>query len=175
MIETTQTVPVRVGIAPTWGYVQDIRRWAALMPGLQDCQIIDADNSRWVLKVGVGAMVRTVKVDVHVDEWDGPARARFSYKLVGDPVQGSGAYLAVADGPDAIAMTLSLQVVGKGPMAPMWEAMGGPLLPKFARAFAEQLAEGIEAELAGPACEDTTPTPKPNWLRRLWRALFGAR
>ena len=175
MIETTQSVPVGVGIDRVWTYVRDIRRWAELMPGLQDCEIIDEDDSRWVLKVGVGGLVRTVKVDVHVDQWDGPERVFFSFKLQGDPVKGGGSYLATPTGPDTMEMTLSLQVEGSGPMAPMWEAMGGPLLPKFARAFAEQLAEGIAAELAGAPGQPAPPPPARGfmaWLRRLLRILF---
>lgn len=179
MIETTQTVAVSVGIDKVWDYVRDIRRWAELMPGLQDCQIDGEDDSRWVLKVGVGALVRTVKVNVHVDQWDGPGRVLFSYKLQGDPVQGGGFYHAESTGPDAIAMRLSLRVEGGGPMAPMWEAMGGPLLPKFASAFAEQLAQGIEAAYAGAdegaiAGESTRKGPI-SLLRWLWQVLFGRR
>ena len=182
MIATEQTVSVRVAIDRVWDYVKDIRRWAELVPGLQDCEIIDENNSRWVLKVGVGGLVRTVKVAVTVDQWDGPERVFFSYKLQGDPVQGGGSYLAVATGADAMEMTLSLRVEGSGPMAPMWEAMGGPLLPKFALAFAEQLAEGIEAEYAGAASGVTSPqvAERPRQgpfalLVWLWRALFGRR
>lgn len=178
MIETTQSVPVSAGIDKVWDYVKDIRRWAELMPGLQDCEILSADDSRWVLKVGVGGLVRTVKVDVHVNQWDGPERVFFSFKLQGDPVKGGGSYLARANGPDATEMTLSLTVEGSGAMAPMWEAMGGPLLPRFARAFAEQLAEGIERACDG-AGEEGAAAAKParqgpfSVLIWIWRALFG--
>ena len=159
--------------------MKDIRRWAELMPGLQDCDVITEDDSHWVLKVGVGGLVRTVKVDVHVDEWDGPARVFFSYKLQGDPVKGGGSYHAVPTGPHSVEMTLSLSVEGSGPMAPMWEAMGGPLLPKFALAFAEQLAGGIEAEyrqsagevVSGPASSAKKDGPFA-LLLWLWQALF---
>lgn len=179
MIETTQSVPVKVGIERVWDYVKDIRRWAELMPGLQDCEIVNDDDSRWILKVGVGGLVRTVKVEVHVDQWDGPERVFFSFQLEGDPVKGGGSYLAAANGPDAIEMTLSLKVEGSGPMAPMWEAMGGPLLPKFARAFAEQLAEGIEAEYAAPGVKAAAGGKEKEgpfaFLLWLWRALFGRR
>lgn len=178
MIETTQSVPVGAGIDKVWDYVKDIRRWAELMPGLRDCDVLSDDDSRWVLKVGVGGLVRTVKVDVHVDQWDGPERVFFSFKLQGDPVQGGGSYLARANGADATEMTLSLKVEGSGPMAPMWEAMGGPLLPKFARAFAEQLAEGIERAGHG-AGEEGAAAAQPSRegpfavLLWIWRALFG--
>ena len=65
------------------------------MPGYRECTVIDANDSRWTLKVGVGGLVRTVKVLVHVDEWHEPARVNFSYTLEGDPVQGSGSYTAL--------------------------------------------------------------------------------
>lgn len=179
MIESTQTVAVRAGIDRVWDYVKDIRRWADLMPGLQDCQIIDDDNSHWVLKVGVGAMVRTVKVDVHVDQWAGPERVAFTFKLRGDPVTGGGTYLATRKRPDEIEMTLTVRVQGTGPMAPMWEAMGGPLLPRFALAFAHQLRDGIEAAMGGvPAGSASAAAPLKDrgiiaWLQRLWRKLLG--
>lgn len=166
MIETAQTVCVAAPIGSVWNHVKDIRNWARLMPGLQDCTIIDGNDSRWVLKVGVGAMVRTVKVAVHVDQWDGPGRVLFSFKLQGDPVTGEGCYLAMPREDDTTNIQLSLQVSGTGPMAPMWEAMGGPLLPKFARAFAEQRAGGIE-EAAGLA-------PRSQPTRMSWMASLSA-
>ena len=173
MIETAQTVPVHCEIGQVWDYVQDIRRWADLMPGLQDCEIIDADNSRWTLKVGVGGLVRTVRVKVHVDKWDGPGSVLFSFELEGDPVSGSGSYAAVASGANETEMTLALQIVGSGPLAPMWEAMGTPLLPKFARAFAEQLARGIEAHSS--SAEASIPAVRRGgffaWLLRVLTGL----
>lgn len=176
MIETSQTVVVGANVDQAWSYVQDIRRWAELMPGLQDCEIIDENNSRWILKVGVGALVRTVKVNVHVDQWDGPHRAAFSYSLQGDPVKGSGSYQAVPTGSDSMQMTLELQVKGSGPMAPMWEAMGAPLLPKFALTFAEQLAEGITAAQSknGQAANEEAKVHSGgfSFFRWLWSKLF---
>ena len=171
MIETQQSVVIHAPIGDVWTYAKDVERWAEIMPGYQQCEIADEDNSRWVLKVGVGGLVRTVRVQVHVDEWAGPERVDFSFKLEGDPVSGGGSYRAVADGPDAAGVTLAVRVVGGGPMAPMWEAMGGPLLPRFALAFAEQLKARIEESLgiAGAA------PPKVGLLARIiaWlRGLF---
>jgi carbon monoxide dehydrogenase subunit G len=178
MLETVQTVVVDAALGDVWAYVRDIRRWAGLMPGLQDCEVLGEDDSRWTLKVGVGGLVRTVKVQVHVDEWDGPARARFSFKLMGDPVEGGGAYTAQAAGPHATEIALQVQVRGSGPMAPMWEAMGRPLLPQLAKAFADQLKASIEEALGPPAAAPSAP-PAPRGLaafvrrlRHLWRGIF---
>ncbi|MEW9856792.1 CoxG family protein [Novosphingobium sp. M1R2S20] len=175
MIETEQTVTVNCNINSTWTYAKDFQRWASIMPGYQSCEMEDEDNSLWVLKVGVGAMVRTVKVKVCVVDWAGPERVDFTYKLLGDPVEGNGSYIATPAGSDQTAMTLKVRIVGSGPLAPMWEAMCGPVLPKFARSFAEQLKGRIEE--FNDASAATTPTPTPSakiglfgrftaWLRR---------
>lgn len=172
MIETQQSVVIQAPIGQVWTYAKDVERWAEIMPGYQQCEIADEDNSRWVLKVGVGGLVRTVKVQVTVDEWAGPESVTFSFKLEGDPVSGGGSYQAVAEGPSATGVTLAVRVIGGGPMAPMWEAMGRPMLPKFALAFAEQLKARIEASL-GVA---EAPPPKPGLFARMlaWlRGLFG--
>lgn len=176
MIETEQSVTVDVGIDDVWSQVRDIQRWASLMPGLRECEVLDADRSRWVLKVGAGGLVRTVRVHVHVRAWDGPAHVSFAYELEGDPVQGHGTYHARALGPNRTEVTLWVQVIGSGPMAAMWEAMGKPLLPQFARAFAQQLKAKIEAEMPVIGTVGTQTAPQPAILRRLLRrigTLFG--
>jgi carbon monoxide dehydrogenase subunit G len=159
--------------------VTNIRNWAELMPGLQSCDIVGDDDSHWVLKVGVGALVRTVKVNVHVDRWDGPERVLFTFRLQGDPVAGGGSYVAAPTSGSAVDMTLSLRVEGTGPMAPMWEAMAGPLLPKFALAFAQQLAEGIEqANAVAAQSRVDRPTALSKLvalLHKAWRSLTGAK
>jgi carbon monoxide dehydrogenase subunit G len=179
VIETEQTVTVLCGIDNTWEYARNFERWASIMPGYQACEIEDADNSRWILKVGVGAMVRTVKVRVHVDEWASPERVDFSFKLEGDPVLGRGAYLATPSGIGQTDMTLRVEVEGGGPMAPMWEAMGGPILPKFARSFAEQLKARIEEINGAGSADSVSPRARASgfariaaWLQRLWNAVF---
>lgn len=171
MIETEQSVVIAAPIGTVWDFARDIRRWAELMPGMQDCDVIDEDNSRWTLKVGVGGMVRTVRVKVRVDEWDAPGRVAFTYDLEGDPVQGGGTYLAAAKGPNETEVALAVQVIGSGPMAPMWEAMGRPLLPTFAKGFAEHFRDRIEAEVSGAPATDRAP--KPSLIARFWNWLLG--
>ena len=145
MIEVERSVLINVGIDAVWRYVEDMQRWAALMPGYRECTVIDANDSRWTLKVGVGGLVRTVTVLVHVEEWREPVGVNFSYRLEGDPVQGSGSYTAVKRGAEETEVALRVSVAGSGPMAPMWEAMSRPLLPQLAKSFAEKLKVEIES------------------------------
>lgn len=144
MIGTEQSVLIDATIEGVWSYVQDIRQWAMLFPGCRECTVINAQDSRWVLKVGAGGLVRTINVLVHVDDWDGPGRVDFSYKLEGDPVEGAGSYTAVQETDRHTKVTMTVRVLGSGPMAPLWEALSRPLLPQMAKSFAGQLKTEIE-------------------------------
>ncbi len=165
VIATEQNVTVEAAIDRVWNYVAAMQNWASIMPGFQDYAIIDEDDSRWTLKIGVGGLVRTVKVLVHVDQWDGPGRVLFSFKLEGDPVKGGGSYSAMAKSAGETEISLQVSVEGTGPMAPMWEAMGGPLLPKFALSFAKELKARIETE-AGILPAEAESTMR-RWIGKL--------
>jgi carbon monoxide dehydrogenase subunit G len=182
VIETEQAVTIDAGIGAVWTYVRDIHGWASLMPGFRECAIVDDDNSRWTLKVGVGGLVRTVHVLVQVDRWDGPENVDFRYSLEGDPVSGGGTYRAVRTGPSTTDVVLKVQVIGGGPLAPMWEAMGKPLLPQLAKAFAVKLKSEIEATAASLPADDVVPTEQAGmsvfaslraWFSGLWRRGAG--
>jgi carbon monoxide dehydrogenase subunit G len=144
MIETEQSIVIDVAIDGVWSYVQDIRRWASIFPGCRECEVVDAQHSRWVLKVGAGGLVRTVNVLVNVDQWDGPERVSFSFALESDPVTGGGSYVASRLSAHATQVLLKVRIEGTGPMAPLWEAMSRPLLPQLAKSFAKKLKAEIE-------------------------------
>jgi carbon monoxide dehydrogenase subunit G len=145
MLEAEHSVLVNVGIGAVWHYVKDMQRWAALMPGFEDCTVIDANDSRWTLKVGVGRLVRTVKVLVHVDEWREPACVNFSFRLEGNPVEGRGSYTGSQKGAAQTEVAFRVTIAGSGLMAPIWEAMSRPLLPEFTKSFAVKLKAEIES------------------------------
>jgi carbon monoxide dehydrogenase subunit G len=177
MIETEQGVTVAAPIGTVWAHAEDMARWAEIMPGFQSFEIIDADHSRWRLKVGAGGLVRKVSVLVEVTRWAGPEAVDFTFALEGDPVKGEGTYRAAPLGASETSMVLQVRVNGQGPMAPMWEAMGSPLLPRFARSFAEELKRRIEAE--APEAPEMSAGPvaarKPSLLARLRAWLFGTK
>lgn len=168
MIETRQTVTVAAPIDATWTYARDVERWAEIMPGYQSCEILSEDDSLWTLKVGVGGLVRTVSVAVHVDRWAGPERVDFSFRLQGDPVEGGGFYEASCSPAGQTLVELAVQVRGSGPMAPMWEAMGAPVLPRFAKGFAEELKNRIEAQAGTPSLALDAAPPTRSLLARFF-------
>lgn len=179
MIEAEKSIVIDAAIDRVWDYVQDIRKWANLFPGCRECTVIDEHNSRWIIKVGAGGLAKTVNVLVHIDQWAGPERVDFSYKLEAEPVVGSGCYIASKKSVHETEITLKVCVEGSGSMAPMWEAMSKPLLPQLAKSFSGKLKAEIE-QIAGASTSIATVESHSifsavgNWLRKLWRSIFGS-
>lgn len=178
MIEAEHSLVIDAGIESVWDYVRDISRWAELFPGCRECEIIDENQSRWVIKVGTGGMIKTVNVLVQVDQWDGPGRVDFSYRLEAEPVVGVGSYTAARKSDVETEVGLKMRIEGGGQMAAMWEAVCKPLLPQMAKSFSGKLKADIEALTPATA---SIPVEKlslgerlVNWLRNLWWALLGS-
>jgi carbon monoxide dehydrogenase subunit G len=144
MIEHELSIGIEAPTDQVWAYVSKMANWAANMPGYREFEMIDEANSRWTLKVGVAGLVRTVNVLVRIDLWDGPGHVAFTYRLDNDPVDGAGTYRAQVRPDGGTDIVLAFTINGQGPMAPAWEALAKPILPKLARGFAEKLKCSIE-------------------------------
>lgn len=163
MIEAEHTVSIDASIDRVWDYVKDIQAWALLFPGCRECEVIDDNHSRWIIKIGAGGLVKTVNVLVSVEEWNGPESVVFSYKLESEPVIGKGFYQARKISGRSSEIKLYVEVEGSGQMASMWEAMSKPLLPKMASIFSNRLKEQVE-RVEGAIVEE----------KLSWRGRFGS-
>lgn len=188
MIETEHRFSIDVSIDEVWAYVRDIGNWAASMPGYQSFELVDELRSKWVLKVAMGALTRTVRLNVEIIEQREPDHIAFQLQGENDPVVGTGSFHAAADA-SATAVAFTLAITGSGPMAGTMEAMSRPIVPRMARQVGEALKTAIEstaepsmpasaggsATVARPARATSTDGPpvrqRPGLLRRLWLRL----
>lgn len=173
MIEHSLSVAIAAPRDNVWAYVSEMENWASNMPGYREFEMLSERDTRWTLKVGVAALVRTVKVLVHIDRWEGPDQVAFTYTLENDPVDGAGTYSAAVREDGGTDVTLAVTINGQGPMAPAWEAMARPLLPRLAGGFVEALKAKIEEREAEMAAGEAgipdagTPPPDGFWKRLL--------
>lgn len=86
---TTAKLPVE----SIWQFVRDMDNWAEYLTGYQSHERHGEDDSTWVLKGDVGSLTRTLRFEVHVEEWAGPERVRFRLRGVNEPMEGSGRFL----------------------------------------------------------------------------------
>lgn len=152
MIEQRVSIVIETPCAQVWKYVSDMANWASSMPGYRSFEVLSERESLWTLKIGFGALVRTVKVRVHIELWREPHHVAFTYKLDGDPVDGDGCYSASVGENGNTSVELAIRINGQGRMAPAWEAMSRPVLPKMIKGFADRLKTKIEG-LENPCVE----------------------
>ena len=86
---TTARLPVQV----IWDYVREMDNWAPFLRGYQSHAKQSEVDSVWVLKGDVGMLTRTVKFQVHIDEWGEPSRVRFTLRGLNEPMEGGGEFL----------------------------------------------------------------------------------
>ena len=165
MIETDHRFVVEAPLREVWSYVSDISNWASSMPGYESFEETDDRHSTWVLKVALGALTRTTRLNVTIDDQREPDFISFSLEGANDPVSGRGSFAATATGPRQTSVVVTLAIAGRGPMAPTLEAMSRPVVPRMTRAVSESLQQAIEATSPAPV---RTSAPRRAWWSR-WR------
>src|SRR5262245_19889731 len=87
-----------IALAPEriWDFVKDMGNWAPFNTGYQKHEQLDATDSVWTVKGDVGILSRTVKLKVHITEWNGPGRVTFTLEGLNEEVSGDGALLMTA-------------------------------------------------------------------------------
>lgn len=161
MLEHQESFAVDVDGDAVWAFVHDMGNWAASVPGYESYEVIDEKNSRWTVKVKLGALTRTVRVKVTVTEWVEPKRVAFALVGETEPITGTGSFDAEpGDEAGTTNVRLGVSVAGSGSMASAMEAMSRPIIPRLSRTFAAALRRGIEGDA-------TDPKPRPTDRRGL--------
>ena len=93
MPEVEYSTTAQLPVDAIWEFVQEMDNWAVFVAGYESHEKQGEDDSVWVLKGDVGVLARTVKFQVHVDEWAGPERVTFSLKGMNEPMEGSGTFM----------------------------------------------------------------------------------
>lgn len=93
MAEAEYVTRVAAPVARVWDFVHEMDNWAAFLRGYQSHEKQGERDSVWVLKGDVGAVTRTVKFHVHIDEWDAPVRVRFTLRGLNEEMNGGGSFL----------------------------------------------------------------------------------
>jgi carbon monoxide dehydrogenase subunit G len=150
VIETSHRFVVDAEIDHVWAYVSQIDNWASSMPGYQAFEAVDELHSKWVLKVALGALTRTVPLEVTITDRRKPDHISFTLRGESDPVDGQGTFTASATGARQTSVVVTLAISGNGPMAATMEAMSRPVVPHMTRVLSEALKTAIESSAVAP-------------------------
>lgn len=145
----THTVELDLGIQDIWNFVSDMDRWAPLVPGYIEHEIISDEQSTWTFKGDIGIMQKTVKLQIDITKWDEPTEVTFDLTGLNENFGGNGYFRAEAISDDKTEMTGHLDITAKGMMGPMINAILKNFVPKTAEELTVAVANQIEKEING--------------------------
>lgn len=145
----THTVELDVGIQDIWNFVSDMDRWAPLVPGYIEHEIISDEQSTWTFKGDIGIMQKTVKLQIDITKWDEPTTVTFDLTGLNENFGGNGYFEAESISEDKTKMTGHLDITAKGMMGPMINAILKNFVPKTAEELTVAVANQIEKEIKG--------------------------
>lgn len=139
----THTTELDLPIEKIWEFVSDMNRWAPLVPGYIEHEILSDKQSTWTFKGDIGIMQKTVKLRIDIKEWVEPSLVTFDLTGVTENFSGDGYFKAVAISDNKTEMIGNLDITAKGMMGPMINAILKNFVPKTAEDLTKAIAEEI--------------------------------
>lgn len=126
-----------------WNFVSDMNRWAPLVPGYIEHEIINERESTWSFKGDLGFMKKTVKLRIDITNWIEPTKVTFNLKGLSDNFAGGGYFEAETLSVNQTKMTGNLDITAKGAMGPMVNSILKTFVPKTAEELTNAVADKI--------------------------------
>jgi len=146
----THVIKLDVPIEKVWHFVSDMNRWAPLVPGYMEHEILSDTQSTWTFKGDIGIMQKTVKLQIDITEWKEPSLVTFNLTGINENFAGEGYFKAEAISDSETEMHGNLDITAKGVMGPMINAILKSFVPKTAEDLTKAIAEEITSiELKG--------------------------
>ncbi|RED57057.1 CoxG family protein [Cohnella phaseoli] len=138
------TIELPVAIDKIWNFVSDMNKWAPLVPGYIEHEILSDRQSTWAFKGDLGFMKKTVKLKIDIKEWIEPTKVTFDLTGLSDNFGGNGYFEAETVDDNTTKMTGCLDITAKGAMGPMVNTILKTFVPKTAQELSEAIANRIE-------------------------------
>jgi carbon monoxide dehydrogenase subunit G len=147
MASHEHSIDTKLPIQCVWEFVREMDHWAPMLTGYQSHQKQSETESTWTLKGDVGVLARTLRFQVLVTEWAGPARVCFALKGLNEPMHGEGSFRMEARGANT---TLEMHAVAASPRGLAW------LWDRFVRLVFRRMRKPSAARAAEPVRVATT-------------------
>jgi len=135
---------LNVPIQDVWNFVSDMNKWAPLVPGYMNHEIINENESTWTFKGDIGIMKKKVSLKIDITAWIEPSKVTFNLTGLNENFAGDGYFEAEVIDAEHTRMTGMLDITAKGAMGPMINAILKSFVPKTAEDLATAIGNKIE-------------------------------
>lgn len=144
MPQGTHVMDLNVPIQDVWNFVSDMNKWAPLVPGYMNHEIISDKESTWTFKGDIGIMKKKVSLKIDITAWIEPSKVTFDLTGLNENFAGNGYFEAEVIDAEHTRMTGMLDITAKGAMGPMINAILKSFVPKTAQELATAIGNKIE-------------------------------
>lgn len=114
MAETTYKTNIAVEQEKVWSFVSDIEKWAKLVPGYRQHEMLNDKESTWTFGGTVAGITKKVDAKITITEWQEPSKIGFSLEGLSDKFTGAGYFQANEVSPTDTEMVMHLEVKAGG-------------------------------------------------------------
>ncbi|MFS0689939.1 SRPBCC family protein [Sporosarcina sp. 179-K 8C2 HS] len=139
----THTTELDIPIEKVWDFVSDMNRWAPLVPGYIEHEILSDTQSTWTFKGDLGVMQKTVKLQIDITKWKEPTLVTFDLTGLNENFAGNGYFKAESISRFKTEMHGNLEIVAKGLKGPVINTILKSFVPKTAENLTEAIAEEL--------------------------------
>ncbi|MRH45028.1 SRPBCC family protein [Aquibacillus halophilus] len=139
----THKIELYIPINTIWELVSDMDKWAPLVPGYIEHEILNERQSTWTFKGEVGIVQKKVSMQLNITNWQKPTKVTFDLKGLNENFSGSGYFEAEALSNTKTKMTSNLDIKAAGMLGPMIN----PFLKSFVPKTTTELTDAIANKL----------------------------
>ncbi|WP_106496509.1 CoxG family protein [Lentibacillus sp. Marseille-P4043] len=132
-----------IPIEHVWSFVSDMNKWAPLVPGYMEHEILHERKSTWKFKGEIGIIQKTVHLQIDITKWQEPTRVTFNLTGLNENVKGNGYFVAKTLAGNKTEVTSYLGVTAKGMKGPVINSVLKSLVPKTTRELTEAIATNV--------------------------------
>ncbi|MBM7599364.1 carbon monoxide dehydrogenase subunit G [Virgibacillus halotolerans] len=132
---------VDIPIEQVWSFVSDMNKWAPLVPGYMEHDILNDKQSTWKFKGDLGFVQKTVNLKIDITQWQKPTKVTFNLTGLDDNFKGDGYFEATSVHEKLTKVTGFLNITAKGLKGPMINTVLKSFVPKTTQQLTEAIAE----------------------------------
>lgn len=145
MATASHTSIVKANQQEVWSFVSDMEKWAKLVPGYRQHEMLNDKQSKWTFAGNAGILKKSVDIQIEITDWQEPSKISFDLIGLSDKFTGSGYFEAKEIDAQTTEMTGHLEIKAGGITSAVLNPIFAAVLPKATTMLTERVANKIQA------------------------------
>lgn len=137
-------IELDVSRSDIWDFISKIHKWAPLVPGYIEHEMINDRQSTWTIKGDFGIVQKTVKLQVDITEWNEPDCVTFNLSGLNEDIIGNGYFKIKYNSNIKTKMIGHLNLSAKGVVGALINAILNDFVPQMVTELTVAIGNKIE-------------------------------